>query len=372
VASTSSGSSGPPSGLQSSGRSTLAIGGVNVTPLYYVGVTSLNATPTQLTFSSFKLGVPNLPPNTSVALAHFDPSIPQNGWNQHCAFGPNQVSVNGNSATFTPNATLTTYFGAPIWFAVYQYPSGVTAQPTIPPATTGTAPTVSAPTSLTGTYIGSGTQTSPTAGSPQYLEFSLTQSGSSVSGPYAILPNGNQGGGFGTLSGTVSGSTVTLTATNSYGNTCTTTVKGTASGSLLSGTFASSAGTNCSGGGTFAVQLQTFTVPNIAGSYSGTIKDSVNGTGTVSMTVTQTGPFFSGVATANWPSNSQAGGSSQFVGFLSSATNAQWTLLPQGQFSCAPFGMITVSGTTLSATYTGSGTGNAGCNGTGTFSVTRQ
>jgi len=371
LASSSGGSGGPPAGLQSAGRSMLAIGGVNVTPLYYVGVTSFNPTPTQITFSQFNLGVPNLPPGTSLGLAHNDPSLPQNGWNQHCAFGPSQVTVNGSNATFTPNAPITTYFGAPVWFAVYQYPSSVTSAPTPPPPATPTAPTVTTPSSLTGTYVGSSVQTSP-AGSPQYLEFSLTQSGTSVSGTFAVLPNGSQTGGFGTLSGSLSGSALALTGTNTFGNTCTNTINATASGALILGTFAVSGGSGCTGSGTFSAQLQTFTVPSVAGNYSGTVTQ-VGTSGTMTMTITQSGAFFSGSATLTFPSNPSMNGSGQFVGFISNATTAQFTVLPGGgNQSCAPFGTVTINGNQLTASFSGSSTGNGNCNGTGTFTVTHS
>ena len=128
------------------------------------------------------------------------------------------MSQNGNNTTFTPNANITIYPGATLYFAPYAYPTNLGAAPTPPPAASPVPPTVTAPPSLTGTYIGSAVQTSPSPGPQQYIEFNMTQSGSSLSGTLAVLPNGpNQGGFFGSLSGNVSSGSISLTGTPQYG-----------------------------------------------------------------------------------------------------------------------------------------------------------
>ena len=71
----------------------------------------------------------NIRAGQSAGLAHYDPSQPQNGWNQHCAFGNGQVNTNGNNTVFIPGGgnggTFTIYPGATLWFAPYTYPEHV-------------------------------------------------------------------------------------------------------------------------------------------------------------------------------------------------------------------------------------------------------
>jgi hypothetical protein len=359
---------GPPAGLQSIGRSTLSIGGVNVTPLYYVGYADFNSAPSTITFSKLNLGIPNVPTGASVGLAHYDPSLPQNGFNLHCAFGPGQVTVNGTNATFVPGgtgATLTAYFGAPIWFAVYTYPSTVTAAPTSPPSVTPTTPTASAPSSLTGTYVGSTKQTSGN----QYLIFSLTQSGSSVSGTFGVVPSGNNNGDFGSLSGSVSNGTLSLTAAQQFGGNCGSgTISATAVGSLIAGTFTPTGG-GCSGsGGSFSANLQAGTLASPSGTYTGTYTDSVGGTGTMTISFSQPGTVFSGTGTEGAGSKGGAGGSSEFVGFAASATTVEFYLV-SNTGNCSPFGTATLSGSTLTGSYSNSGDNSGGCTATGTFTT---
>lgn len=368
------GASGGPPALQSSSRKDAqAINGVPTTPQYYVGVTNTTGTPTQVNFSSLTLGV-NVPSGSSVGLAHYDPAQPQNGWNQHCATG-SQVNTNGNNTTFTPNANLTIYPGATLWFAPYTYPSSAgTATP--PPSGTGIIPTPApAPASLTGTYVGSAMQSGQAV---QYLEFSLTQSGSSLSGTYAVLPaSASQQGSFGSLSGSVSGGVVTLSANAQYGGACVTTLNGTASGMLIAGTFASQS--PCSGSGTFSAVVQTASLPAISGTYTGPIADTQNGAGTLTVSISQPGTVWSGLGTVTFPSNPNAGGTSAIVGFVTNSTTAEFAVIGgngggggnnNNSQSCNPFGTIAINGGTLTGTYTNSGgSGNTGCTATGKFTI---
>jgi hypothetical protein len=381
---TSAGSAGgPPVTLQSSlRRAADAFGGGSVTPQYYVGVTNTGTGPTQVTIPTLNLNV-NVPSGQSVGLAHFDPTLPQNGWNQHCAFGSGQVNTNGNSTTFTPggtgSATFTIYPGATLWFAPYTYPV-TTASPTSPPQSAAVTPTPApAPASLTGTYVGSAQQTAPQSQGSQYLQLALTQSGSSISGTYAVLPSaGNQSGSFGSLSGTVSGGTVTLNATAQFGGTCTTTLRAVAAGTLLSGTFQSGGGTQtqgCSGSGNFSAVLQAAALPTVSGSYTGKISDSANGSGTLSFSVSTPGTVFSGTGTVTFPANPAAGGTSAIVGFVTSATTGEFAVINSGNGSqsCSPFGTlaITSNAASLTGTYTNSGgSGSTGCTAGGSFTIT--
>jgi hypothetical protein len=398
VASSASTSGGPPVLLSSSSRrGAEAINGTPVTPQYYVGVTNTGNAPQTVNIPNLTLNV-NVGAGQSTGLAHYDPTQPQNGWNQHCAFGNGQVNTNGNTTTFTPggnnNAQFTIYPGATLWFAPYTYPSNSGAVPTAPPVAPTTAPTSAPPpSSLTGTYVGSAMQTTPQVQASQYIEFQLTQTGSSVSGTIAVLPaSGNQNGFFGTLTGSVSGGTMTLNASPQYGGSCPATITATAMGSVISGTFNSPActsggNTQSASGGTFSGVLQTASFPALSGTYTGTINDAKNGAGTVSFAVTTPGTVFSGTATANWPSNPQAGGTSAFVGFVSSPTSATFALIGNNSGSsggnnnngqnCQPFGTLTLAnnGASITGTYTNSNTSSttnttgSACNGTGTFSL---
>ncbi|MGH7660312.1 MAG: hypothetical protein ACRENA_05250, partial [Vulcanimicrobiaceae bacterium] len=182
---------GPPVSLQSSNRrSAKDFSGATTTPLYYVGITNTGNSSQQVTVQNLTLNT-NVPSGQSTGLAHYDPSQPQNGWNQHCAFGSGQVTQNGNQTTYTittgTNSNFTLYPGATLWFSPYTYPS-TSASPTPAPQGAGVTPTPApAPASLTGTYVGSFANGS---GGTGYLEFSLTQSGSSLSGIYAHPPTG--------------------------------------------------------------------------------------------------------------------------------------------------------------------------------------
>jgi len=378
-ATTATAGGGPPVLLSSiDRRGALSFGGTTITPQYYVGVTNTGTTTTTVTIPTLNLNV-NVGAGQTTGLAHYDPTVPQNGWNQHCASGSGQVNTNGNTTTYTPggtgNATFTIYPGTTLWFAPYTYPSSSTATPS--PAPVG-QPTVApsappAPASLTGTYIGSAQQTSPTGQGSQYLEFAMTQSGSSISGTYAVLPSSaGQGGSFGSLSGTVSNGKATLTATGQYGGTCTTTLNATASGMLLSGTFATAQqGQNCGGSGNFSAVAQSGSLPSVTGNYSGTIKDSNNGNGTITMSTTTPGTVFSGNGAVSFPSNPQAGGTGIIVGFVTSATSGQFAVLNSGSQSCQPNGTLTISnnGATLVGTVNNTGSGNNSCSGTASFTM---
>ena len=365
---TSAGTSGgPPVALTSTNRrSAQDFSGVTTSPQYYVGITNTTGGAQQVTFSSLTLGV-NVSGGQSVALAHYDPSQPQNGWNQHCAFGSSQVSQNGSNTTFTPNANLTIYPGATLWFAPYTYPS-TTTSPTAPPSAAPTTPTPGpAPASLTGTYIG----TVQNAGGPsQFLEFALTQSGGSLSGAYAALPlSSTISGSVGTLSGTVAGGAVTLTATAQYGDPCTTSLTGAASGILIVGTFTS--GAPCNGTGTFSGVLQSASLPSISGTYNGTIDDvgtGGNGSGTLGLSITTPGTVFIGNGTVAFPANPGHGGTAGLAGFVTSPTTAEFGIIASGN-ACNPFGTFTISGGTLTGSYANSGDPSGGCLATGTFSV---
>lgn len=369
IASSSAGgsSAGPPVALTSSGRrSAQDFSGTTTTPQYYIGVTNTSGASQQVTFSSLTLNV-NVPAGQSVGLAHYDPSQPQNGWNQHCAFGSNQVTQNGSTTTFTPNASITIYPGATLWFAPYTYPA-TTVSPTPPPSGGGIVPTPApAPASVTGTYIGSAQSTSPSVKAAQYLEFQITQSGGNVTGTYAVLPNGqNSNGAFGTVSGTVAAGTLTLTANQQYGGSCGPALNLTASGVLISGTFTGGAG--CDSGVVSAV-LQSASLPMISGTYSGSLSDAVNGSGTLTVTVSQPGTVWSGTAASSYPGNPGANNTSAIVGFVTDSTTTEFAIVAGAVNACNPFGTATISGNTLMGSYSGSAASNNSCTAGGSFTI---
>ena len=367
---------GPPVSLLSSNRRNAQdFSGNTTSPLYYVGITNTGNSPQQVNISNLNLNT-NVPSGQSTGLAHYDPSQPQNGWNQHCAFGSGQVTQNGNQTNYTittsPNPNFTIYPGATLWFSPYTYPS-TSASPTPAPQGSSVTPTPApAPASLTGTYVGT-TQTG--SGGSGYLEFSITQSGSNLSGIYAHPPTGpNDQGSFGTLTGTV-GTPITITVSQQYGGGCGGgTISATASGSLIYGTFTQTVNLpSCpaQSPNTFSVVLQPSTLPSISGNYTGPISDSTNGAGTLSVAVNQPGTVWSGTATVAFPQNPSAGGTNGIVGFVTSATTGEFAVIGNSNQSCNPFGTITISNNagTLAGSYSNSGSGNNGCNGTGTYSI---
>lgn len=366
---------GPPVSLQSSNRrSAQDFSGNTTTPLYYVGITNTGNSPQQVNISNLNLNT-NVPAGQSTGLAHYDPSQPQNGWNQHCAFGSGQVTQNGNQTNYTittnTNPNFTIYPGATLWFSPYTYPS-TSASPTPAPQGTGITPTPApAPASLTGTYVGNASN----GGGSSYLEFSLTQSGSSLSGIYANPPSGPDSGSFGQLSGSVSGSTINLTVTQQYGGQCGggTITNATASGNLIYGNFVQNVSVNCAAQAPqpFSVALQPSNLPSISGNYTGPISDSVNGSGTLTVSVSQPGTVWSGTATVNFPQNPSAGGTDAIVGFVTTTTSGEFAVIGGQNQSCNPFGTITISNNagTLSGSYSNSGDGSNGCKGTGTYTI---
>jgi hypothetical protein len=108
-----------------------------------------------------------------------------------------------------------------------------------------------APSSVAGTWTGS--LVDALAG-PATLQYTLSQSGSSLTGTWSSKFPAAANPVTGTLAGTLSGSTVTLIlAINN--SSCQESVTGTVSGSTMTGTYSDD---NCGAGdgGTFTLQLQ--------------------------------------------------------------------------------------------------------------------
>ena len=80
-----------------------------------------------------------------------------------------------------------------------------TTTATTPAATPAPAPSLSLAGTWTGTFV-------PVGGtSPEPVTWVVTQTGTSVTGPFTITLNGNRGNGAATLSGTLSGTSLALT-----------------------------------------------------------------------------------------------------------------------------------------------------------------
>lgn len=108
-----------------------------------------------------------------------------------------------------------------------------------------------APSSVAGTWTGSVVDA---LSGPATLQFTISQSGSSLTGTWSTKFPAAANPVTGTLTGTLSGSTVTLTLSINN-SSCQESVTGTVSGSTMSGMYSDN---NCGGGdgGTFSVQLQ--------------------------------------------------------------------------------------------------------------------
>jgi hypothetical protein len=108
-----------------------------------------------------------------------------------------------------------------------------------------------APSSVAGTWTGS--LVDALAG-PATLQYTLSQSGSTLSGTWSSKFPAAANPVTGTLTGTLSGSTVTLILAIDN-SSCQESVTATASGSTMTGTYSDD---NCGGGdgGTFTLQLQ--------------------------------------------------------------------------------------------------------------------
>jgi hypothetical protein len=172
---------------------------------------------------------------------------------------------------------------------------------------------------------------------------SITQSGSTFSGQFADTFSNPQADNGGAISGSVTGSQFTGKVTSVFANSCGFSVKGSVNGTTLSGTYK---GVDCSVSvnGTFSVTV--FVPPSVAGAYTGTQVDSVEGSGPVSATVTQTGSVLGGTY-------SNPLGSGRVYGqFVNSAT-AFFVLIPSVSSDCPAVATASMSPPNISGGYVG-------------------
>jgi hypothetical protein len=117
----------------------------------------------------------------------------------------------------------------------------------------GTTPTPTTPANIAGTWSGAASDSSGTG----TMSWTVTQNGSTISGPLAIIATDVNVSGVGTLSGTVTGNTISFTLTIPPGGfgapfaSCSSTSSGTAtvSGATISGSYTGtvSGASSCSG-----------------------------------------------------------------------------------------------------------------------------
>jgi len=208
----------------------------------------------------------------------------------------------------------------------------------------------------------SGTVTDQSGGSGA-MALTLVQKGSQVRGRWVTRTATSANAG--NLTGSVGGNTITATLATDITNVCALTLNGTIAGSSIAGTYASP---NCPTANSGSFSLQAAQSPaNIAGSYSGTLTDSLAGGGSLSMSLTQNGIQLGGTYSSTY-SNAAFNKIGPVYGFVS---NSQVTIIgtPNPSNTCPFFGVGTLSGTTISGTYQAFQCSKSN---TGTFTLTHQ
>lgn len=112
------------------------------------------------------------------------------------------------------------------------------------------APNPAAPSSVTGTWVG--TSVSSTVGTIE-TQLTLTQSGQSISGFVTNTFPGQSGSGGGTVTGSIQGSSITLVLPT---GACNRTWTGTLNGTTMSGTYVATGTCGNPDTGTFSLTLE--------------------------------------------------------------------------------------------------------------------
>jgi hypothetical protein len=230
-----------------------------------------------------------------------------------------------------------------------------------------TAPTSTPTQTLSGNFAGSATDSIAGSG---YVSFQINQSGSQASGYWgSAYPSWGFVNG-GTLSGSISGTTLTAIATSQVTNGCSVNVTGTLASGTITGRY-TGIGTGCtSDTGTFTAP--TITVPTL-GNYAGTIADSVAGNGALSFTLTQNTVFLQGSWSDSF-SNASYSNSGTAYGAVIGNNKVAFGAIPTSPTACRFVVVGTLSGTTIAGAYAAPTTGAYACStpDTGTFSVTEH
>lgn len=186
----------------------------------------------------------------------------------------------------------------------------------------------------------SGTETVEGLSGP--VSVSLSQNGNQVTGHW-----GNQFGGLinlGTLSGTLNGNSLTATLTSGIAGECSNTVTATLSGTSITGTFSTVPGCPAPQSGTFTLHAGS-SLPNLGGSASGTLNDSLMGPGTISGTITQSGVILVGTYSDSFAETGQ------FYGLVVGST-VYFDLVPSDPMACPVSASGTLVGNTVTGNYT--------------------
>jgi len=231
-----------------------------------------------------------------------------------------------------------------------------------------TAPTSTPTQTLSGNFAGSTTDSVDGSG---YVSLQINQSGSQASGYWGSVSPSSGFVNGGTLSGSISGETLTAVATSQVTNGCSVNVTGTLASGTITGKY-TGIGTGCtSDTGTFTTQA--ITVPTL-GTYTGTIADSVGGNGALSLTLTQNTVFLQGSWSDYSFANASYGSSGTVYGAVIGNNQIAFGAIPTSPTACRFVAIGTLSGTTIAGRYAAPTTGTYACSApdTGTFSVTEH
>lgn len=201
--------------------------------------------------------------------------------------------------------------------------------------------------SIGGTYTGLAHDVN--AGRGQ-LQLTISESQGSLSGSWGITFENTSFDNSGTVSGSATGSAITLTLKPLSGGACTLTLIGSLENGIIGGTYGTqgcATGTN----GSFEVRHQEASIPVVAGAYKGTIADNSAGPGTFTVTIYQNGTNLSGTWTASF-ADKRRNNSGTVNGILVNGTTAQFDLTSSVPGACVYLATATVQQGSMTGTYT--------------------
>jgi hypothetical protein len=345
--------------------------------VYFYTTIQLSATITFQSLPGFSLTLPaTINPAGQQFFYAVSTSTPNSGAVQSFSTqGP--ATVAGQTVTFTPTNTPLTLLAGTSYIVAFYATSATAATPTPTPTATPTAPPTATPTptptptstptpaNFTGRYTGSAQDSLEGSGS---LSLALVQNGSTVSGywgsGFPISVNG------GTVSGTITGSTLKGTITSIVGGGCSGAVSATLNGSTLTGSYAGTTPASPCTSDTGSFTASPFTAPTIGSSYAGPLSDSILGPGTLDLTITTNDVvFFAGNWTATWTTLGLSNNGELYM--LATGSSAlELSRVTNIVGDCSGIDTSTVAGTTISGSYVGECP--PGISDSGTYTVTQQ
>lgn len=228
-------------------------------------------------------------------------------------------------------------------------PSGPAAAPaqTATPAPAASPGATALPALVAaGTYRGAISDSVLGAGT---LRLSFSQSGTSVTGTWGTLFPDPISDNSGTVTGTIQGANLSLMLSPAQPYACSYGLTATLSGTAISGAYVTSICTAASSG-SVKLNAESFVVQSLAPSYSGSRSDEIYGSGTMNLSLTQSGSSIGGTWSSKFPNPGFNRGGSVSGEFVSE-TQAQVYLIPATPANCTLTAAITLSGTQLSAVY---------------------